>query len=288
MKTIIKCLSTIPGVSLEAVRWVKFVLNIIPILLVVFVKIWAYSVFVVDWNFALFMNGHIKSGLAFFLTYHLLALLTMWSFFRCVLSRPPLIVSRESGEYYSNTSQHHLYEEEDKFCNRCQRSKPQRAHHCTWCERCVAKMDHHCPWLGNCVGYHNYKFFILMLGYTMVFCLFVAITMSVNQYGLKRVPSYYTIAAVGFALAGGTGMLFSFHIYLLFTNKTTIECGINVASCAQHPYDLGWKRNVVTVMGQDPLFWLLPIRPKEQGDKQPRSMESSPLVVVTSTEVAEV
>lgn len=63
-----------------------------------------------------------------------------------------------------------------RYCEKCQHVKPDRAHHCSVCRECVLKMDHHCPWVNNCVAFTNYKFFILFLGYALLYCLFVAFT----------------------------------------------------------------------------------------------------------------
>lgn len=95
-----------------------------------------------------------------------------------------------------------------RYCDKCLVIKPDRAHHCSVCGTCVLKMDHHCPWVcilwlllaifacylncifafttcflllqlrqvNNCVNFTNYKFFVLFLGYGLLYCIYVAAT----------------------------------------------------------------------------------------------------------------
>lgn len=63
-----------------------------------------------------------------------------------------------------------------RYCEKCRHIKPDRAHHCSVCGECILKMDHHCPWINNCVCFTNYKFFILFLGYSLVYCIYIALT----------------------------------------------------------------------------------------------------------------
>ena len=82
-----------------------------------------------------------------------------------------------------------------RYCFTCQCIKPDRAHHCSVCGKCVLKYDHHCPWYevlsafiwtirhhsslfrtNSCISYANYKFFVLFLGWALMFCGYVAAT----------------------------------------------------------------------------------------------------------------
>ncbi|XP_077926709.1 palmitoyltransferase ZDHHC20 isoform X8 [Halichoerus grypus] len=117
-----------------------------------------------------------------------------------------------------------------RYCERCQLIKPDRAHHCSACDICILKMDHHCPWVNNCVGFSNYKFFLLFLLYSLLYCLFVATT--VLQYFIKfwtnelsdtrakfHVLFLFFVSTMFFI---SVLSLFSYHCWLVGKNRTTI------------------------------------------------------------------
>lgn len=122
-----------------------------------------------------------------------------------------------------------------RFCKKCQCVKPDRAHHCSTCGRCVMKMDHHCPWLATCVGFHNYKAFVLFIGYTSIFawtCFFKSATFVwavMADDNMDRVPDARSIInAIILTVIGGviglTLMMFTgFHLSLIYSGETTIE-----------------------------------------------------------------
>lgn len=75
-----------------------------------------------------------------------------------------------------------------RWCRRCDRLKPPRAHHCKACgrsvfskpsqtlltsKRCIPKMDHHCPWTSNCVSHFTFPHFIRFLFYAVVSMLYL-------------------------------------------------------------------------------------------------------------------
>ncbi|PFH53308.1 hypothetical protein AMATHDRAFT_55144 [Amanita thiersii Skay4041] len=121
----------------------------------------------------------------------------------------------------------------EKWCKKCMALKPERTHHCSMCGRCVLKMDHHCPWLGsNCVGHRTYPAFVHFLCGITIFSTYVAI---MSAYALwysfsnpYDVDVYTPIHEMCLALAGIVfalviGSFFSYHIYLILTNQTTLE-----------------------------------------------------------------
>jgi len=197
----------------------------------------------------------------------------MWSFTVASCSSPPELTEtpeerqRMNDLHYETEDEIFEFNSPKRFCKSCNRYKPERAHHCSWCNMCVLKMDHHCPWLGNCVGAHNYKSFVLMLFYTFIFTATAASFMFYNLsfLNVKGLGYNITLGAVGIALCFASLLLLVFHIYLLFSNRTTLECGIHLAQCwgpnpAKHRYDLGWKGNFKQVFGEDVFYWFLPIR----------------------------
>eukprot|EP00164_Ancoracysta_twista_P002345 GFYU01003099.1.p1 GENE.GFYU01003099.1~~GFYU01003099.1.p1 ORF type:complete len:345 (-),score=53.47 GFYU01003099.1:187-1221(-) len=172
-----------------------------------------------------------------------------------------------------------------KFCRKCDRPKPPRAHHCHVCRRCVLKMDHHCPWIGNCVGHYNYRYFVNFLGWLWAGCLYVCI--------LSFRPFYYAFYRRTMTVGNKTAISFTFmltasifvalsalfggHLYLTLTGQTTIEFYYNrfrkkeAAARGQYyenPYDLGYKRNFEDVFGRGSLWfgWLMLSAAKPLGD----------------------
>jgi len=159
------------------------------------------------------------------------------------------------------------------------RFKPDRCHHCRLCGMCILKMDHHCPWIYNCVGYANYKFFFLLLCYSVVDLHFIFWTMMEStKVAVEDNTEFQTMF---FLLYGHTisaflvvslNVFLIFHAGLLWKNMTTIEyCEKSTAKDQDDPdqqgvigmgwsrYDLGPVYNIKASLGENPLLWLLPL-----------------------------
>mmetsp|Transcript_117469 Transcript_117469/g.328860 ORF Transcript_117469/g.328860 Transcript_117469/m.328860 type:complete len:385 (+) Transcript_117469:134-1288(+) len=220
--------------------------------------------------------------------FNLITLLLLSSYIRCILVHPG-DVPNESPWLYSPVpgfSKPSLLEAkktgERRHCKWCGKYKPDRCHHCRICQTCILKMDHHCPWIYNCVGFHNYKFFLLLLFYTMLDTHFIMWTMteSMVQSVQNNAPFWDMFSLLfGLTLAFFFGTLvtlfFAFHFWLTANGLTTIEfCekrfpkkkskdeegpGCLGGFESSSPFNLGTTTNLCSVLGWNPLLWLLPI-----------------------------
>lgn len=118
-----------------------------------------------------------------------------------------------------------------RICKFCTIIKPERAHHCRVCRKCVLKYDHHCRFLSNCIGVLNYKYFFLLLLYSVVLLVFILITMLDGFYILNEAFGWETAICKVYALTYififvifvAVFDLFVFHAILLWRGKTTVE-----------------------------------------------------------------
>ncbi|PWN32432.1 zf-DHHC-domain-containing protein [Meira miltonrushii] len=220
-----------------------------------------------------------------------------WNYYNCVSMdpggipkgwKPPKEVLQpaqdDEKEHNSTSSQQQV-----RYCKPCKAFKPPRTHHCRTCKRCVLRMDHHCPWVANCIGQRNYASFIRFLFCVDVTCLMhlTLLTARVADYwwlekgGIWRSPSTPTMVmmVLNYAFCLPTLMIvgiFSFyHFWCLTANTTTIEGWekdkvermVNRGRIRQvdYPFDLGFIRNITSVLGRSPLFWCLPSETKGDG-----------------------
>ncbi|XP_076333598.1 palmitoyltransferase ZDHHC20-B-like [Tachypleus tridentatus] len=156
-----------------------------------------------------------------------------------------------------------------RFCDKCHHIKPDRAHHCSVCGVCVLKMDHHCPWVNNCVSFSNYKFFILFLGYALIYCVFIAATSlqyfiqfwKNNLEGFGRFHILFLFfVAIMFAIS--LVSLFGYHCYLVSVNRSTLEsfrAPVFRTGPDKDGFSLGKYANFAEIFGDDKRKWFLPL-----------------------------
>ncbi|KAK2947415.1 putative Palmitoyltransferase pfa3 [Blattamonas nauphoetae] len=115
------------------------------------------------------------------------------------------------------------------YCDKCQRVRPDRAHHCSICKRCVLRMDHHCPWMGNCIGQFNHKFFILFLTYTTIAATFYCVVDIVyivmifsSGFAAPQIVALVSGVIILALLMSAVTMMCS-HCSFCFSNLTTLD-----------------------------------------------------------------
>lgn len=161
----------------------------------------------------------------------------------------------------------------------CNVFKPERCHHCSACNRCVLNMDHHCPWINNCVGFWNRKYFMLLLIYVFISTYYVFFSMGYDFVMTVKweIDTYYyshtahdrsmlirsTIIQLAFIINTLIGVLMTFflkfHLYLVSTNKTTIENLDKKGQQYKSVYDINGDYNWQQVFGSNKWLWPFPV-----------------------------
>ncbi|XP_063058413.1 palmitoyltransferase ZDHHC20-A [Engraulis encrasicolus] len=278
-------------------------LSWIPVIFINLVVGWSYYAYVME--LCIYTIPNPEEQVIYLVVFHVSFVMFIWSYWKTIISRP----TNPSKEFCLPKAEKEQYEKEEvsevqqeilkrvskglpiytrtgggaiRYCDHCQVIKPDRCHHCSTCDQCVLKMDHHCPWVNNCVGFSNYKFFVLFLGYSMIYCLFIAAT--VLQYFIKfwtlcrrraaencpqnQLPDTHAKFHVLFLFFVATMFfisilsLFSYHLWLVAKNRTTIEAfraPVFRNGPDKHGFTLGFRKNVKEVFGDQKRFWLLPI-----------------------------
>nr|XP_033806453.1 palmitoyltransferase ZDHHC20 isoform X2 [Geotrypetes seraphini] len=266
----------------HVLRCCQKVLGWVPVFFIALVVCWSYYAYVVELCIVVYL-----------VIFHLSFVMFVWSYWKTIFSSPAtptkeFCLSKTDREQFEREeipeSQQNILKKAAKdlpiytttatkairYCDRCQLIKPDRCHHCSACDICVLKMDHHCPWVNNCVGFSNYKFFLLFLTYSLLYCLFIAAT--VLQYFIKfwtndlkdthakfHVLFLFFVAAMFFI---SILSLFSYHCWLVTKNRSTIEA-FRAPSFQNGPekngFSLGFSKNLKQVFGDEKKYWLLPI-----------------------------
>ncbi|CAB3233359.1 unnamed protein product [Arctia plantaginis] len=265
----------------------------LPVLLIVSIIVWSYYAYVVQLCIGTITNT--VQMVVYLVLYHILLIMFAWSYWRTIFAEiKPIpdkyklpetelekLLSAESEETQRNILENfskdlpivtRTMSGSVRYCNRCVLVKPDRAHHCSICGRCVMKMDHHCPWVNNCVCFHNYKFFMLFLGYALLYCIFVMATCLPSfikfwkgEFGSAASTGRYHIVFAFFValmFAISLGSLFGYHCYLVANNRTTLEAfraPMFRGGADKNGFSIGVYNNFKEVFGNSPNLWMVPV-----------------------------
>lgn len=126
------------------------------------------------------------------------------------------------------------------------------------------------------MGFSNYKFFLLFLSYSMVYCVFISA--SVFRYfinfwvgDLPNGPAKFHVLFLMFvALMFLVSLMFllGYHCWLVVQNRSTLEAfsaPVFPTGPDRNGFNVGIRRNLQQVFGENKRLWFLPIC-TSQGD----------------------
>ncbi|XP_018602205.2 palmitoyltransferase ZDHHC2 isoform X1 [Scleropages formosus] len=276
----------------------------IPVVFISIIVGWSYYAYVLQ--LCVESIEDIGEKIVYLLAYHFFFFMFVWAYWQTVFTKPVTPLK----EFHLSHADREALEREDRtesqqeilrriakdlpvytrtmsgairYCDRCHLVKPDRCHHCSVCDKCILKMDHHCPWVNNCVGFSNYKFFMLFLAYSLLYCLFVAATdvqyfikfwtagdkahFRLKEYwsGLPDTQAKFHIMFLFFAasmFSVSLSSLFAYHCWLVCKNRSTLEAFRAPSfrhGADKNGFSLGFTKNFRQVFGDEKKFWPLPI-----------------------------
>ena len=163
--------------------------------------VWSY--------FGLFRRNILHDSFVMFLSVNIIG-----HFLWCTFQSPGVIEAATSTINKHNTdssqvcrpSTNYHPDPNSSYCNKCEQTRPARAHHCRICKACIIRYDHHCPWVNNCIGRNNYRSFVLLLWYILIGCTYGVLLLGFDFYKTMK----ERIALYGWSIRGaenGTGLL---------------------------------------------------------------------------------
>lgn len=270
---------------IKAMKWV-------PVIFIMAIVCWSYYAYVVQLCFLTIQST--VNCVLYLIVYHVCLFMFIWAYYQTVftdIGRVPVKYKIPDSDHEqllraeSPEEQRQILEEFSRnlpnanvnmngtvrYCDKCRCIKPDRAHHCSVCGECVLKMDHHCPWVNNCVSFTNYKYFILFLGYALLYCIYVSLTslpyfIEFLNGKLQGIGKYHILFLFFAAVMFGISLisLFCYHCYLVSENRTTLEAFRAPIFRGQgedkHGFSLGRYNNFRQVFGENPKTWLIPVK----------------------------
>lgn len=168
--------------------------------------------------------------------------------------------------------------EEKLFCDKCNITRPPRAHHCKECNKCVLMMDHHCIFTSNCVGFRSLRpYFIFLISFPLdgIFSLL----MMLNNLEKRDKNIFKTLVFAFSFIYFGLFLIVDFvQLYTLLINLINNSSEVENERDKSHKYEYDLVcidqfpeydtgslfHNIQQKLGNNPLTWFIPFPRNDQ------------------------